>query len=306
MTKTFSNLGMGDGKEKTEATPEGGAPVWFQDLWKEERSKAKMEAMEVSLAAERKLNMEKKMREYVLEMFWGEEMGLAVKANRQLPPMKEKPRGRLYYPNLGIELPLKEELGELAKQGRGKPLAVALEDYFTSCEMEEMSAPLEGASGGVRNGLDESAPSKELLFSLGCRQAFNQVCLGPCDFCYQKSMRQIANLRRKKQILMEVFEERDRLLRALHDSVHTPRPIDHSTPLKSLKTPPGLAFDERDGATCRDLECLGQCGFCYNQSLQVMKMTGKRKRQYHNFVRVRRTLFEDEQWPTWPQFLDEV
>ena len=250
--------------------------------------------MEEQKAKEQKWSLEKRSRDYVLSLFWNRELELALKASKQVPPMKAKPCGFLQYP-MRIKLPLLEEFGQSMKERIERTVVTALEDYFAAWETEGVMLPGDEASGGVMDGAVVDAPTKDMLIAFGCKQAVNEICSGPCDFCYQKSIREITNLRRKKQLVMEVMMERDAIM---EDSKATTQP-------KTSKSE-ALVLEEGCGASCKKENCHGGCGLGHNHSPQLMNMTQERMRRFKYFTKARRTLYEDDTWPAWPSFLEYI
>lgn len=250
--------------------------------------------MEEQKAKEQKWSLEKRSRDYVLSLFWNRELELALKASKQVPPMKAKPCGFLQYP-MRIKLPLLEEFGQSVKERIERTVVTALEDYFAAWETEGVMLPGNGASGGLMDGAVVDASTKDMLIAFGCKQAVNEICSGPCDFCYQKSIREITNLRRKKQLVMEVMMERDAIM---EDSKATTQP-------KTSKSE-ALVLEEGCGASCKKENCHGGCGLGHNHSPQLMNMTQERMRRFKYFTKARRTLYEDDTWPAWPSFLEYI
>lgn len=250
--------------------------------------------MEEQKAKEQKWSLEKRSRDYVLSLFWNRELELALKASKQVPPMKAKPCGFLQYP-MRIKLPLLEEFGQSMKERIERTVVTALEDYFAAWETEGVMLPGNGASGGLMDGVVVDASTKDMLIAFGCKQAVNEICSGPCDFCYQKSIREITNLRRKKQLVMEVMMERDAIM---EDSKATTQP-------KTSKSE-ALVLEEGCGASCKKENCHGGCGLGHNHSPQLMNMTQERMRRFKYFTKARRTLYEDDTWPAWPSFLEYI
>ena len=250
--------------------------------------------MEEQKAKEQKWSLEKRSRDYVLSLFWNRELELALKASKQVPPMKAKPCGFLQYP-MRIKLPLLEEFGQSVKERIERTVVTALEDYFAAWETEGVMLPGNGASGGLMDGAVVDASTKDMLIAFGCKQAVNEICSGPCDFCYQKSIREITNLRRKKQLVMEVMMERDAIM---EDSKATTQP-------KTSKSE-ALVLEEGCGASCKKENCHGGCGLGHNHSPQLMNMTQERRRRFKYFTKARRTLYEDDTWPAWPSFLEYI
>lgn len=250
--------------------------------------------MEEQKAKEQKWSLEKRSRDYVLSLFWNRELELALKASKQVPPMKAKPCGFLQYP-MRIKLPLLEEFGQSVKERIERTVVTALEDYFAAWETEGVMLPGNGASGGLMDGVVVDASTKDMLIAFGCKQAVNEICSGPCDFCYQKSIREITNLRRKKQLVMEVMMERDAIM---EDSKATTQP-------KTSKSE-ALVLEEGCGASCKKENCHGGCGLGHNHSPQLMNMTQERMRRFKYFTKARRTLYEDDTWPAWPSFLEYI
>ena len=250
--------------------------------------------MEEQKAKEQKWSLEKRSRDYVLSLFWNRELELALKASKQVPPMKAKPCGFLQYP-MRIKLPLLEEFGQSMKERIERTVVTALEDYFAAWETEGVMLPGNGASGGLMDGAVVDASTKDMLIAFGCKQAVNEICSGPCDFCYQKSIREITNLRRKKQLVMEVMMERDAIM---EDSKATTQP-------KTSKSE-ALVLEEGCGASCKKENCHGGCGLGHNHSPQLMNMTQERMRRFKYFTKARRTLYEDDTWPAWPSFLEYI
>ena len=250
--------------------------------------------MEEQKAKEQKWSLEKRSRDYVLSLFWNRELELALKASKQVPPMKAKPCGFLQYP-MRIKLPLLEEFGQSMKERIERTVVTALEDYFAAWETEGVMLSGNGASGGLMDGAVVDASTKDMLIAFGCKQAVNEICSGPCDFCYQKSIREITNLRRKKQLVMEVMMERDAIM---EDSKATTQP-------KTSKSE-ALVLEEGCGASCKKENCHGGCGLGHNHSPQLMNMTQERMRRFKYFTKARRTLYEDDTWPAWPSFLEYI
>ena len=250
--------------------------------------------MEEQKAKEQKWSLEKRSRDYVLSLFWNRELELALKASKQVPPMKAKPCGFLQYP-MRIKLPLLEEFGQSMKERIERTVVTALEDYFAAWETEGVMLPGNGASGGLMDGAVVDASTKDMLIAFGCKQAVNEICSGPCDFCYQKSIREITNLRRKKQLVMEVMMERDAIM---EDSKATTQP-------KTSKSE-ALVLEEGCGASCKKENCHGGCGLGHNHSPQLMNMTQERMRRFRYFTKAWRTLYEDDTWPAWPSFLEYI
>ena len=250
--------------------------------------------MEEQKAKEQKWSLEKRSRDYVLSLFWNRELELALKASKQVPPMKAKPCGFLQYP-MRIKLPLFEEFGQSVKERIEGTVVTALEDYFAAWETEGVMLPGNGASGGLMDGAVVDESTKNMLIAFGCKQAVNEICSRPCDFCYQKSIREITNLRRKKQLVMEVMMERDAIM---EDSKATTQP-------KTSKSE-ALVLEEGCGASCKKENCHGGCGLGHNHSPQLMIMTQERMRRFKYFTKARRILYEDDTWPAWPSFLEYI
>ena len=306
VAECFAHLDLESGMSLEETQKKCGCPrcECIANAWETAR-KETAKLMEEQKAKEQKWSLEKRSRDYVLSLFWNKELELALKASKQVPPMKAKPCGFLQYP-MRIKLPLLEEFGQSVKERIERAVVTALEEFFSAWEMEGVMLPGDGASGGVMDGAVVDAPTKDMLIAFGCKQTVNEICLGPCDFCYQKSIREITNLRRKKQLVMEVIEERDAIM---EDSKATTQPSPPKCPFPiKPKTPKSeaLALEEGGGASCKKENCHGGCGLGHNQSPQLMNMTEGRRLRFKHFTKARRTLYEDDTWPTWPSFLEYI
>ena len=295
VAECFACLDMESGMSLEETQKKCSCPrcECIANAWETAR-KETAKLMEEQKAKEQKWSLEKRSRDYVLSLFWNRELELALKASKQVPPMKAKPCGFLQYP-MRIKLPLLEEFGQSVKERIERTVVTALEDYFAAWETEGVMLPGNGASGGLMDGAVVDASTKDMLIAFGCKQAVNEICSGPCDFCYQKSIREITNLRRKKQLVMEVMMERDAIMK---DSKATTQP-------KTSKSE-ALVLEEGDEASCKKENSHGGYGLSYNQSLQLMNMTQGRRQRYKHFTKARRTLYEDDTWPAWPSFLEYI
>ena len=307
VAECFEHLDLESGMSLEETRRKCGCPrcECIANAWEAAR-KETAKLMEERKAKEQKWSLEKRSRDYVLSLFWNKELELALKASKQVPPMKAKPCGFLQYPNMRIVLPLLEEFGQLVKERIERAVVTALEEYFSAWETEGVMLPGDEASGGVMDGAVVDAPTNDMLNAFGCKQAVNEICLGPCDFCYQKSIREITNLRRKKQLVMEVIMERDAIM---EDSKATTQPSPSKCPFPiKPKTPKSeaLVLEEGDEASCKKENSHGGYGLSYNQSLQLMNMTQGRRQRYKHFTKARRTLYEDDTWPAWPSFLEYI
>ena len=306
VAECFAHLDLESGMSLEETQKKCGCSrcECIANAWETAR-KETAKLMEERKAKEQKWSLEKRSRDYVLSLFWSKELELALKASKQVPPMKAKPCGFLQYP-MRIKLPLLEEFGQSVKERIERAVVTALEEYFSAWEMEGVMLPGDGASGGLMDGAVVDAPTKDMLIAFGCKQAVNEICSGPCDFCYQKSIREITNLRRKKQLVMEVMMERDAIM---EDSKATPQPSPPKCPFPiKPKTPKSeaLVLEGGGGASCEKENCHGGCGLGQNHSPQLMNMTQERRRRFKYFTKARRTLYEDDTWPAWPSFLEYI